>query len=65
MDCEPEKVNENEPEGDVSIKEDKEKAYFKDNQVIELAKINIKNTTNQHYFQGSIFSPDGNFNFFK
>lgn len=28
-------------------------------QVIELAKVEFKNTTNQHYFHGSLISPDG------
>lgn len=48
----------------VEIKEpvdivDKEVDYFKNKNVIELAKISFPNTTNQHYFKGSLISPDG------
>lgn len=38
---------------------DKEEKYFKDQQVIELAKARFPNSTNQHYTKGVLFSPDG------
>lgn len=38
---------------------DKEVDYFKNKKVVELAKVNFPNTTNQHYFNGSLISPDG------
>ncbi|KAG5682830.1 hypothetical protein PVAND_012154 [Polypedilum vanderplanki] len=41
------------------IQNEKEKNWFKNKQVIELGKIDYKNTSNQHYFQGNLFSPDG------
>lgn len=37
----------------------RERSYFENRQVIELAKYAVPNTTNQHYLQGALFSPDG------
>lgn len=37
----------------------REKQYFKDQRIIELAKASFPNTTSQHYTKGSVFSPDG------
>lgn len=38
---------------------EKEKKYFTDLSLIEIAKANFPNTTNQHYTKGAVFSPDG------
>lgn len=38
---------------------EKEKNYFKDRRVIEIAKAKFPNTSNQHYTKGTLFSPDG------
>lgn len=38
---------------------EKEQKYFKDQRLIELAKANFPNSTNQHYTKGALFSPDG------
>lgn len=38
---------------------EKEEKYFKDQQIIELAKAKFPNSTNQHYTKGVLFSPDG------
>jgi len=43
----------------VAILNEKEKHYFEKKEVVELAKITISNTTNQHYFQGTTWSSDG------
>ena len=37
----------------------KEKNYFKDQKIVELAKATFPNSTNQHYTKGVLFSPDG------
>lgn len=38
---------------------EKEKKYFTDQRIIELAKATFPNSSNQHYTKGAIFSPDG------
>ncbi|CRK98798.1 CLUMA_CG011917, isoform A [Clunio marinus] len=38
---------------------EKEKHYFKEQKVIEVAKATFPNTSNQHYTKGVLFSPDG------
>lgn len=62
-----EPVNEVEetPKDDEEVKEsidmnEKELNYFKNKSIIEIGKINFKNSSNQqHYFRGSMISPDG------
>lgn len=41
------------------IQNEKERKYFESKQVVELAKVDFPNTSNQHYCQGTVFSPDG------
>lgn len=37
----------------------KERAYFEDQRIVELAKVNFPNSTSQHYTKSTLFSPDG------
>jgi telomerase Cajal body protein 1 len=51
-------IDEKEKAPEINIVE-KEEKYFKNHQVIELAKATFPNSTNQHYTKGTVFSPDG------